>query len=364
MRQFFLTGPAGEHALLDALERIFDDASLLVTYNGRTFDVPVMETRWAFHRRRTPTDALPHFDMLPPARRLWGRAAADARTARPRLQLLADGARALGAALSPRRTTCRASRFPRAIFSSCAPATRRHRRRARAQSARPRVLAALTSHALSAGRGRARGVPRAESSSSGSAGCYERAGESRRARARVRAGGRGGRRRDVRAARARAARRAACAAARPHRRSGRAGSEILDDAAPARRPLVRHSSAARPRRSRSITSIARKDPATARRYAETLRAATVGASRGAATTSRIGSARLDRKIAPRTKTKGGQAAAPVARVGRSTSRPSDAQRYAVRRPCGSSSLPSRPWSPCSRPRPSSAPRSSACRSAS
>jgi hypothetical protein len=72
VRQFFLGGPAGEPALLRELGRIFDGATLLVTFNGRTFDVPLMETRWAFHRRSSPTDDLPHFDMLPPARRLWG----------------------------------------------------------------------------------------------------------------------------------------------------------------------------------------------------------------------------------------------------------------------------------------------------
>jgi tetratricopeptide (TPR) repeat protein len=59
--------------MLVALSQIFEDASLLVTYNGRTFDLPLMETRWAFHRTAAPTDDLPHFDMLPPARRLWGR---------------------------------------------------------------------------------------------------------------------------------------------------------------------------------------------------------------------------------------------------------------------------------------------------
>jgi uncharacterized protein YprB with RNaseH-like and TPR domain len=72
VRQFFLGGPAGEPALLRELARVFGDATLLVTFNGRTFDVPLMETRWAFHRRSSPTDDLPHFDMLPPARRLWG----------------------------------------------------------------------------------------------------------------------------------------------------------------------------------------------------------------------------------------------------------------------------------------------------
>jgi hypothetical protein len=80
VRQFFLGAPSGESAMLDALAGIFGDASLLVTFNGRTFDVPLMETRWAYHRASAPTDDLPHFDMLPPARRLWGR-----RDARPSL---------------------------------------------------------------------------------------------------------------------------------------------------------------------------------------------------------------------------------------------------------------------------------------
>ncbi len=73
VRQFFLTGAAGERAMLDALADIFATASLLVTYNGRSFDVPLMEMRWAFHRAPAPTGDLPHFDMLPPARRLWSR---------------------------------------------------------------------------------------------------------------------------------------------------------------------------------------------------------------------------------------------------------------------------------------------------
>jgi uncharacterized protein YprB with RNaseH-like and TPR domain len=73
VRQFFLTGPAGERPMLDALAKIFDEASLLVTFNGRSFDVPLMEMRWAFHRGEAATDGLRHFDLLHPARRLWGR---------------------------------------------------------------------------------------------------------------------------------------------------------------------------------------------------------------------------------------------------------------------------------------------------
>jgi hypothetical protein len=58
--------------MLEGLSKIFDRASLLVTYNGRAFDVPVMETRWAYHRRGSPAEDLPHLDMLPVARWLWG----------------------------------------------------------------------------------------------------------------------------------------------------------------------------------------------------------------------------------------------------------------------------------------------------
>jgi uncharacterized protein YprB with RNaseH-like and TPR domain len=73
VRQWLMTGPAGERVLLDALARTLGDASVLVTFNGRTFDVPFMEMRWAFHRQSSPVEDLPHFDMLPPARRLWSR---------------------------------------------------------------------------------------------------------------------------------------------------------------------------------------------------------------------------------------------------------------------------------------------------
>ena len=75
VRQFLLTSYSSERALLAAVSEFFDDADLIVSYNGKTFDVPVMETRWSFHRMEMPLDGVPHFDMLHPARRLWsGRA--------------------------------------------------------------------------------------------------------------------------------------------------------------------------------------------------------------------------------------------------------------------------------------------------
>jgi tetratricopeptide (TPR) repeat protein len=71
VRQFLLASYAAERALLAAVADFFEDADLIVTYNGKTFDLPVMETRWLFHRMQPPLDGVPHFDMLHPARRLW-----------------------------------------------------------------------------------------------------------------------------------------------------------------------------------------------------------------------------------------------------------------------------------------------------
>jgi uncharacterized protein YprB with RNaseH-like and TPR domain len=80
VRQFLLTSHAAERALLAAAAEFFAGADLVVTYNGKTFDVPVMETRWAFHRMEPPLEGVPHFDMLHPARRLWRARAAVAET--------------------------------------------------------------------------------------------------------------------------------------------------------------------------------------------------------------------------------------------------------------------------------------------
>jgi hypothetical protein len=44
----------------------------LVTFNGRGFDMPLLEARYRLLRARPPLEAAVHLDLLPPARRLWG----------------------------------------------------------------------------------------------------------------------------------------------------------------------------------------------------------------------------------------------------------------------------------------------------
>ena len=60
-----------EHALLLSLQERMAERRVLVTYNGKSFDWPLLETRFRMTRSiETPSPAL-HLDFLHPARQLW-----------------------------------------------------------------------------------------------------------------------------------------------------------------------------------------------------------------------------------------------------------------------------------------------------
>ena len=71
MRQFLLPGFEHERALLRMVAEWTGGHETLVTFNGRSFDVPLIETRYLLHRLACPLTDVPHLDMLHPARRLW-----------------------------------------------------------------------------------------------------------------------------------------------------------------------------------------------------------------------------------------------------------------------------------------------------
>src|SRR5208282_6245746 len=62
---------AEEASLLDALTRHLAPFRVLITYNGRTFDQPLLETRYRMNRARPPFASMEHLDLLHGARRLW-----------------------------------------------------------------------------------------------------------------------------------------------------------------------------------------------------------------------------------------------------------------------------------------------------
>jgi uncharacterized protein len=71
MKQFLLTRPAHERPLLDTVASELDGAGALVSFNGKSFDAPMLETRYLFHRVDWSVAGIPHLDALHPARRFW-----------------------------------------------------------------------------------------------------------------------------------------------------------------------------------------------------------------------------------------------------------------------------------------------------
>ncbi|HET7215658.1 MAG TPA: ribonuclease H-like domain-containing protein [Terriglobia bacterium] len=71
VRQLFLRDLTEEKAALAALAEALEPYELLVTYNGKTFDLPLLETRYTLARMESPFARMTHLDLLHPARRLW-----------------------------------------------------------------------------------------------------------------------------------------------------------------------------------------------------------------------------------------------------------------------------------------------------
>jgi uncharacterized protein YprB with RNaseH-like and TPR domain len=71
--QFFLGDLAEEERLIRELEQFFAqlDFRSVVTFNGKAFDLPLLETRFILHRKVLPLSGLPHLDFLFSARSLW-----------------------------------------------------------------------------------------------------------------------------------------------------------------------------------------------------------------------------------------------------------------------------------------------------
>lgn len=69
LEQLMLMSPAEEPAMLKYLDRCLERSRLLVTFNGKSFDWPLLRARYIMNRRKPP-EALPHLDLLSVARRL------------------------------------------------------------------------------------------------------------------------------------------------------------------------------------------------------------------------------------------------------------------------------------------------------
>src|SRR5689334_10880171 len=71
IEQFFLREYSEERSVLFALRERMDEHPVLVTFNGKSFDWPLLETRYRMSRKISVPTFRAHLDFLQPARNLW-----------------------------------------------------------------------------------------------------------------------------------------------------------------------------------------------------------------------------------------------------------------------------------------------------
>lgn len=71
IEQFFMRDHSEEHSLLVALAERMAEQCVLVTFNGKAFDWPLLETRFRMTRAIGTPEPRAHLDFLHPARNLW-----------------------------------------------------------------------------------------------------------------------------------------------------------------------------------------------------------------------------------------------------------------------------------------------------
>jgi uncharacterized protein YprB with RNaseH-like and TPR domain len=71
VRLFFMRDYDEEAAMLSGVESFLSKFDVLVTYNGKAYDAPLLETRYILNRSESPLARMAHLDLLFAARRLW-----------------------------------------------------------------------------------------------------------------------------------------------------------------------------------------------------------------------------------------------------------------------------------------------------
>ena len=73
IEQYFMQDFHQERAILSAIAEKMSGFKFLVSFNGKCYDLPLLETRWTINRIDFDYTRWFHFDLLFPSRRLWKR---------------------------------------------------------------------------------------------------------------------------------------------------------------------------------------------------------------------------------------------------------------------------------------------------
>jgi uncharacterized protein YprB with RNaseH-like and TPR domain len=71
VQQFFMRDYSEERASLSMLKGLLESFQFLITFNGKHYDIPLLETRFILSRLSSKIREMPNFDLLYPARRIW-----------------------------------------------------------------------------------------------------------------------------------------------------------------------------------------------------------------------------------------------------------------------------------------------------
>ncbi len=88
IRQLTITRMAAETAMLETFARWINSETVLVSYNGKCYDAPLLATRYRLSRLSNPLAGLAHIDLLHPVRRHWKHQWENCRLATAERQLL------------------------------------------------------------------------------------------------------------------------------------------------------------------------------------------------------------------------------------------------------------------------------------
>jgi uncharacterized protein len=69
--QFFLDDPVNEIALLNEVSNVFSHYKVLATFNGSSFDIPLLKARFILNRMNSPFQNKSHLDLLHLSRKIW-----------------------------------------------------------------------------------------------------------------------------------------------------------------------------------------------------------------------------------------------------------------------------------------------------
>jgi len=71
IHQFFMRDYSEERAALSLIDKLIESFQFLVTFNGRHYDIPLLETRFILCRLGSKIREVPNFDLLYPSRKIW-----------------------------------------------------------------------------------------------------------------------------------------------------------------------------------------------------------------------------------------------------------------------------------------------------